>query len=332
MSAARHLSTALLATVGLLLAAVVVAPAAAAGQTCATTPDDATAPTFTVTVCVTVPDGPLAGDVPVSVQVVRHGSHRPRAARGDEGVVLVERDVPAHRLRPGVRLDLAHHADGRRGRHAQSPRPDRRRARLRGAGAGHGGQRAQRAGSSRGRAVRRPHRDSARAGSPVPDGGSGRRRRRLAPRGAGGRTDRVLVAEPAGLPGRRLPARLAVRVRQLVLPPRRATGSSGPSPTLWSGTTSTRHPAPRGTSSTGAACRTTTATTWPAGTSSPWTPTRGSASCGRAPRSTSGWPPTSVRTGRAARWCTCTTRATPSPPTKVAPSSDASGRCSPPAG
>ena len=69
MSAARHLSTALLATVGLLLAGVVTAPAAAAAQTCATTPDNATAPTFTVTVCVTVPDGALAGDVPVSVDV-----------------------------------------------------------------------------------------------------------------------------------------------------------------------------------------------------------------------------------------------------------------------
>jgi hypothetical protein len=69
MSAARHMSTALLATVGLLLAGVVVAPAAAAGQTCATTPDDPRAPTFTVTVCVTVPDGPLIGDVPVSVEV-----------------------------------------------------------------------------------------------------------------------------------------------------------------------------------------------------------------------------------------------------------------------
>jgi hypothetical protein len=69
MHGGRYLSTALLAVLGLLLAGVVVAPAAAAGQNCATTPDDATAPTFTVTVCVTLPDGPLTGDVPVSVDV-----------------------------------------------------------------------------------------------------------------------------------------------------------------------------------------------------------------------------------------------------------------------
>ena len=77
MPEARNLTTALLATVGLLLAGVVVAPAAAAGQTCATTPDDPTAPTFTVTVCVTVPDGPLTGDVPRVGRRLRRGSHRP---------------------------------------------------------------------------------------------------------------------------------------------------------------------------------------------------------------------------------------------------------------
>lgn len=60
---------ALLVALGLVLTTVAVAPEASAGETCATTPDNREAPTYTVTVCASVPDGPLAGDVGVSVQV-----------------------------------------------------------------------------------------------------------------------------------------------------------------------------------------------------------------------------------------------------------------------
>jgi hypothetical protein len=53
----------------LVLTSFVAAPGASAAETCSTTPDDPSAPTYTVTVCVSVPDGPLSGDVPVAAQV-----------------------------------------------------------------------------------------------------------------------------------------------------------------------------------------------------------------------------------------------------------------------
>ena len=333
MSAARHLSTALLATVGLLLATVVVAPAAAAAQSCSNHPG-------------------RRDSADVHRDRLRHGARRsPRGRRPRVGRRLPSRESPTP-SRPAVtrvsfwwngtylltdfdpaygltwRTTRMADGDGR----ARRPRPHRRRARLRGAGAGHGWP----TGSAR-RLLPRSSRSSSAPGQhPRRVAGSGWRPWATASTAHPARRrwrDRSRPGRPTCWPTSATSTSTARRSSSTTgTPAPRATGSSGPSPTRWSGTTSTRHPVPRGTSSTGEACRTTTATTWPAGTSSPWTPARGSASCGRAPRSTSGWQPTSVRTGRAARWCTCTTRATPSPPTKVAPSSDASGRCSPPAG
>jgi hypothetical protein len=58
-----------LVCLALVLTSFAVAPGARAAESCRTTPDDPTAPTYTVTVCVSLPDGPLSGVVGVSSQV-----------------------------------------------------------------------------------------------------------------------------------------------------------------------------------------------------------------------------------------------------------------------
>jgi hypothetical protein len=58
-----------LVCLALALTSFAVAPAARAAETCRTTPDVPAAPTYTVTVCVSLPDDPLSGVVGVSAQV-----------------------------------------------------------------------------------------------------------------------------------------------------------------------------------------------------------------------------------------------------------------------
>lgn len=58
-----------LTCLALVVTSIAVGPGASAAETCRTTPDEPTAPTYTVTVCVSLPDGPLTGVVDVSAQV-----------------------------------------------------------------------------------------------------------------------------------------------------------------------------------------------------------------------------------------------------------------------
>ena len=58
-----------LTCLALVVTSFAVAPGARAAETCRTTPNEPAAPTHSVTVCVSLPDGPLSGVVDVSAQV-----------------------------------------------------------------------------------------------------------------------------------------------------------------------------------------------------------------------------------------------------------------------